>query len=795
MSLEEETYGWSEAAVKVLKERYFDKNDDGEIIEDVKSFCHRVAEAVAGAEFKWGADPAQMQEWQEKFEDLMLSRRFLPNSPTLMNAGTDNGQCLSACFVLGIPDNLGGIFDTIKHAAIIHKSAGGTGFSFSHLRPEGSTVGSTKGVSSGPVSFLKVFNAATEQIKAGGRRRGANMAILRCSHPDLNKFIDCKLPDPVTGVRDITNFNISVAADDLFMQQVRVPNGTYPQIDPHAQQTVAMPVASEVMDRIAQRAWETGDPGLVFIDRVNNSASNPTPELETIDATNPCGEQALGHNDACNLGSINLSLYVNDTREFDWAQYRKDIHLATRFLDNVIEINPFPLPEITEKVRANRRIGLGVMGFADVLFLLRIPYGSKLAQEYGRRFMRVMTEESMAASFCLAVDHRGAAPNFPHSIYSGQRPLRNLTTTTVAPTGTISILAGCSSGIEPVFALAYQHVVNRGKPTERILNIVNPVFEEIAKAEGFWSPELEKYVARHGVLTGFDEGTTSIPDWAFEVFKTANEISIEDHIDMQAAWQEYCHNAISKTINLPNSATVEDIKKAYLRAYDKGCKGITVFRDGCLSTGQVLNAGTTTKKEPCVPCGDEPKEEVSDLVLASAYGPTPKIRKAHDVLEGKTYTVKAPEGSVHVTLNSDQDGPLEVFLNIGKAGSDVNALSEAIGRLLSMALRLPSFIPAQERLELLIQQLEGIGGSRFVGFGANRVLSLPDAVAKALTKLSRTHAQNLAEDLASPEIEEVIKALSNGHIKPNLCPKCSNMTLVREEGCRKCAGCGYSECG
>lgn len=793
MSLEEETYGWSEAAVKVLKERYFDKNDDGEIIEDVKSFCHRVAEAVAEAEFKWGADPAQMQEWRDEFEDLMLSRRFLPNSPTLMNAGTGNDQCLSACFVLGIPDNLGGIFDTIKHAAIIHKSAGGTGFSFSHLRPEGSTVGSTKGVSSGPVSFLKIFNAATEQIKAGGRRRGANMAVLDCHHPDLNKFIDCKMPDPATGIRDITNFNISVAATNEFMRAV-LTDTTYSQIDPHTKQVTAIPRAQEVMDRIAERAWRTGDPGLVFIDRINNSASNPTPDLETIDATNPCGEQALGHNDACNLGSINLSEYVTGPQEFDWEQYRKDIHLATRFLDNVIEINPFPLPKIRAKVRSNRRIGLGVMGFADLLFKVRIPYGSPAARVLGNLLMRIMTEESVRTSTELAQE-RGEAPNFKRSIYAAGEPIRNLTTTTVAPTGTISILAGCSSGIEPVFALAYQHIVNRGKSTERILNIVNSVFEEIAKAEGFWSPELENYVARHGVLTGFDEGTTSIPDWAFDVFKTANEISIEDHIDMQAAWQEHCHNAISKTINLPNSATVEDIKKAYLRAYDKGCKGITVFRDGCLSTGQVLNAGTTTKKEPCVPCGDEPKEEVSDLVLASAYGPTPKIRKAHDVLEGKTYTVKAPEGSVHVTLNSDQDGPLEVFLNIGKAGSDVNALSEAIGRLLSMALRLPSFIPAQERLELLIQQLEGIGGSRFVGFGANRVLSLPDAVAKALTKLSKTHAQNLAEDLASPAVEEVIKVLSNGHIKPNLCPKCSNMTLVREEGCKKCAGCGYSECG
>ncbi len=735
---------WSAAALRVLEERYLAKRN-GKPIETADEMCRRVAQAVAEAERLHGQGTMTAEEAAEAFYDLMVSRKFLPNSPTLMNAGKGNGQQLSACFVLPVEDSMEGIFDALKYAAIIHKSGGGTGFSFSRLRPEGSEVSTTQGVASGPVSFMKVFDAATESVKQGGTRRGANMGILRVDHPDILKFIECKLDGGVT------NFNISVAATDAFMKAL-AEDGEYDLVAPHTGQVVGRLRAREVFDRICRAAWASGDPGMIFIDRINRSAANPTPELGLIEATNPCGEQPLLPFEACNLGSVNLSLMVTEDWDgIDWAELERVVRLSVRFLDDVIDVNPYPLPQIHEMVKGNRRIGLGVMGWADLLFKLGIPYDSEAALELAEEVMAFINRVGHDESARLAQE-RGPFPNWPRSIYRDSQPLRNATVTTIAPTGTISIIADCSSGIEPAFALAYTHRANG-----RELEFVNPVFKEAARRRGFDSPELMSALARQGTLRGLD-----VPDDVRRVFVTAMEIDPEWHVRMQAAFQRHTDNAVSKTINMPNSATVEDVKRAYLLAYELGCLGITVFRDGCKGT-QVLNVGTAKKEETRpVPAAVKPRPEV---------------------VSGYTRQVKAPEGTVNITLNSDQDGLLEVFINVGKAGSDIAALAEALGRLISLALRLPSPMSQNERAKEIAGQLKNIGGSKFVGFGPNRVRSLPDAVAQALEK----HL-GLAENGGNGNGKAQLQ------LTGNLCPGCGNNSLVYEEGCRKCPVCGYSEC-
>ncbi len=793
---------WSEAALRVLRERYLLRNEAGEVIEAPEDMCWRVAVAIAQGEANHGADEATVRMWAERFYGLMVERKFMPNSPTLMNAGKGNNLQYSACYVLPVGDSMVEIFDAIKNAALIHQSGGGTGFAFSRLRPAGSLVRSSGGKASGPVSFLRAFNAATEAVKQGGTRRGANMGILRVDHPDIEEFITCKLDG------SITNFNISVAATDAFMRAVMEdteyellaqpgwPNqegGSY-----QGGEVIGRKRARDVFQKIVEAAWRTGDPGMIFIDRVNASPANPTPALGEIEATNPCGEQPLLPNEACNLGSINLLRFVrrgeaaeshhNGHRPkrhpgIDWDGLEQAVRLSVRFLDDVIEVNPYPLPEVAEAVRGNRRIGLGVMGWADVLFSLGIPYDSEEALELAHQVMGFINEVGHDESARLA-EERGPFPNWSQSIYADDRPLRNATVTTIAPTGTISIIAGASSGIEPIFALAFSHIVG-----DRHLTFINPVFEQIARESGFYSEELMRKVAETGTLHDVE----GIPEDLKRVFVTAHEIAPEWHVRMQAAFQAHTDNAVSKTINLPNSATVEDVAEAYLLAYREGCLGITVFRDGCKGV-QVLHAGTKNTGKGAVEDERKAKAALTQAPEMTGkpssdgyYQKKPRPR----VLHGSTYRRVTPLGTAYVTVNDNGGGqPFEVFLNVGKAGSDVAAVSEALGRLISLILRLPSSLSPRERLEEVVEQLAGIGGGRPLGFGPNQVRSLPDAIAQIL-------AEHLDEaphrEPAKVDVAQLSLPL-NQPVGGDLCPECGQATFVYEEGCKRCLSCGFSEC-
>jgi ribonucleoside-diphosphate reductase alpha chain len=778
---------WSESALRVLRERYLDRSR-GENAETPEEMCWRVARAIAAAEVTWGRTEEQVHEVASKFYDLMVDGYFLPNSPTLMNAGKDNGLQYSACFVLPVGDSMDEIFEAVKRAAIIHKSGGGTGFAFSRLRPKDTMVKSTGGKASGPVSFLRVFNGATEAVKQGGTRRGANMGVLKVDHPDILEFIQCKLNG------GIANFNISVTATDTFMEALAA-DGEYDLIDPHTHKATGRLRARDVFDRIVDAAWRTGDPGLIFINRVNRSAANPVPELETIEATNPCGEQPLAPNDACNLGSINLDKFGRpETPEapIAWEELERVVRLSVRFLDDVIQVNPYPLPEIMEEVQANRRIGLGVMGWADLLIQIGIPYNSEAALELGDKIMEFITMIGRDESACLA-EERGPFPNWLRSIYREGRPLRNSTVTTIAPTGTISIIAGCSSGIEPLFAVAFSHIVG-----DRHLTFVNPHFEAEARKRGFYSPELMNQVAKHGTLHDMPE----VPEDVRRVFVTAHEIVPEWHVRMQAAFQRYTDNGVSKTINLPNSATVEDVARAYQLAYDLGCLGITVFRDGCKSAhgGQVLHVGTSTAgasaagadASPAAGAATAPGGKDADQKAKTAPEEGGIVRVDTTVkprprtLRGVTYRIDTPLGTGYVHVNQGPSGePFEVFLNVGKAGSDVQADAEALGRLISLVLRMPSPLSPRDRVEEIVKQLDRIGGRRDAGMGPARVRSIPDAIAQVL-------AEHVG--LREPGVEHIREAREGRLKATDMCPDCQNFTLVFEEGCQKCHVCGFSEC-
>ncbi len=777
---------WSESAVRVLRERYLWKKD-GTFLEDEDGMCWRVATAVAQAEKNYGGD---VYATAAQFYEVMVSGKYLPNSPTLMNAGKDNGLQLSACFVLPVEDTIEGIFDAVKYAAIIHKSGGGTGFSFSRLRPEGSTVGTSQGVASGPVSFMRIFDAATEQVKQGGTRRGANMGILRVDHPDVEKFIVCKLDGGVT------NFNISVAATDVFMQAVK-DDTEYDLIEPHTGEVVARRRAREIWEQIVDAAWLSGDPGFVFIDRANNSKSNPTPAMELLEATNPCGEQWLGPYDACNLGSINLAAVTRRVGEevfLDWEELERVTRVCVRFLDDVIDVNPLPLPQIQEKVRANRRIGLGVMGWSDLLFLLGIPYDSEAALTLGTEIMAKVEQWGWDASRNLATE-RGPFPNFAQSIYANDAPVRNGTVTTVAPTGSISILADCSSGIEPTFALAYQHRVKQPGGGYRVLTFINPAFKGEMERRGLWNDALEAHV----VKTGSVKGAPNVPEDLQAVFVTAQEISPEWHVRQQAAWQKHVDNSISKTVNLPNDATREDVAQSYMSAYDTGCKGITVFRDGCKSE-QVLNIGVQAAKPaeaPAAPAPDAAPVAAAPKLSLTMVAPAPVApltkKPRPDVVRGYTRRLSAPEGKVYVTVNSDDAGPLEVFATIGRAGSDIEAMADGMGRLISLTLRLPSPLSQSERALAVADELRGIGGSRSVGIGPNQVRSLPDAIGKAITMHFDDNGGSTAPE-PSAGVATTTAAAPAARPSGNICPNCGSTAYVFEEGCKKCHACGYSEC-
>jgi len=751
---------WTEPALRVLRERYLLRKD-GEVIETPEEMCWRVAVSIAAGEGRYGRSQAAVREVAEAFYDMMVDGYFIPNSPTLMNAGKGNGLQYSACYVLPVGDSMEEIFDSVKAAAIIHKSGGGTGFAFSRLRPKDDIVSSTGGRASGPVSFLRVFNGATEAVKQGGTRRGANMGILKVDHPDVLEFIDCKLDG------GITNFNISVAATDTFMEALS-RGEEYDLVNPHTRKVVGRLSAKEVFDRMVSAAWRTGDPGMVFIDRINASPANPTPDLGQVEATNPCGEQPLLPNEACNLGSLNVSKFARrgDDGELslDWDEMERVVRLAVRFLDDVIEMNPYPLPEIDETVKSNRRIGLGIMGWADLLFIMGIPYDSQEAIDLAERLMSFVKEKSHDQCAKLA-EERGPFPNWSKSIYKDVRPMRNSTVTTIAPTGTISMIAGCSSGIEPIFALAFQHRVKQ-PDGERVLTFVNETFEAIAKDRGFYSDALKEEIARRGSL----HGIPGLPENAANVFKTSHDIPFEWHVRHQAAFQRYTDNGVSKTINLRNDASEEDVASAYRLAWELGCLGITVFRDGCKGE-QVLNVGIGKKDK--VPASLPTAGQVV-------------IKPRPGSLSGKTYRKETPIGTAFITVNQTDDGePFEVFVQVGKGGSDTMAVAEALGRLISLALRLPSPLSPQRRLEEVISQLSRIGGAQAMGFGAGKILSLPDALARTLAE----HTGQVKETGAAP----APKAEERRKIG-DLCKECGQATFVYEEGCKKCLSCGFNEC-
>lgn len=745
---------WSEQATKVLKERYLIRDNNGEVTETEDQMCWRVAWDIAYAEANYGGTYDQIMAMAREYYRLMVTHEFLPNSPTLMNAGKNNGLQYSACYVIPVDDSIEGIFDGIKWQAIVHKSGGGTGFSFSRLRGSNARVGSTKGVASGPVSFMKIYDAATEQIKQGGMRRGANMGILRVDHPDVMSFIHCK------DNGGINNFNISVAITDAFIKAYRAGT-SYDLIDPKNNSVVGQLDARKVMDEIADGAWKTGDPGLIFIDQINSSCANPVPTLGPIEATNPCGEQPLYPFDACNLGSIFLTYFV-ENKQVNWNKLEKTVKTAVRFLDSVIERNPFPLPQIKDTVTNIRRIGLGVGGWADLLAKLEIPYNSNEALELAEKLMKFVNDKGHEASQELAKE-RGAFPLFPESIFKDDKPMRNSTVTTIAPTGTIGIIANASTGVEPFFAIAYKHYV-KTNAIERTLLFFNPLFEEYAKNQSWYTDEVKEKIASEGTLAHIQE----IPDHVKKVFATAHDIEPIWHVKMQAAFQKNTDNAVSKTINMPNSATREDILKAYIEAYETGCRGITVYRDGCKDV-QVLNLGITNGH-------------------ANGHAqPVAELRGRPQKLTGNTYRVSTPVGHAFITINSNEDNqPFEIFINVGHAGTDIAADAEAIGRLISMSLRIPSQLSPKEISMQVVEQLRGIGGSNHIGFGVNKVKSLADAIAKILS-------EHMTQDKETT-VPEAFQAALPLAAKRDLCPSCGAAAFIFEEGCSKCLACSYSKC-
>jgi ribonucleoside-diphosphate reductase alpha chain len=738
----------SDNAVTVLERRYLVRDEEGRPLETPVDMFARVAGNIAQADRYYGATEAEVEARTDEFLELMLSRDFMPNSPTLMNAGRPFQQ-LSACFVLPVDDSMESIFDAVKNTALIHKSGGGTGFSFSRLRPKDDVVSSTKGVSSGPVSFMTVFDSATEAIKQGGTRRGANMAVLRVDHPDILEFIECKAQRQGR----LHNFNISVAVTDEFMQAARAGR-EYDLINPRNGRPSGTLNAREVWNKLIESAWACGDPGIIFIDRVNHD--NPTPHIGRIESTNPCGEQPLLPYESCNLGSINLALMTRGRpmeATLDWEHLGDVVRRSVRFLDNVIDMNSFPLPQIAEMTRANRKIGLGVMGFAELLIKMGVPYDSDEAVTVAEDVMQFIRDEARTESERLAGE-RGVFPNWPGSIYngSGGRRLRHATTTTIAPTGTISIIAGTSSGIEPLFAVAFtRHVMDRDELVE-----VNDLFEEIARDRGFHSPELMKEIAAHGTVRSLP----AVPAEVRRLFATAHDIDPTWHVRIQSAFQKFTDNAVSKTVNFPHDASVQDVASVYELAYDLGCKGITIFRDGCLDQ-QVLTLGSGGQKQTA---------ETGPVRL--------KPRARPDVVQGQTRAMTTGCGKLYVTINSDPHGPFEVFAQMGKAGGCAASQSEGLARLASLALR--SGVDPEQ----IVKQLKGIS-CHLPGWekGGGKILSCPDAIAKTIERAINPDGEQLTIDFGETQ---------NGGA--GACPECGG-AMEPEGGCLVCRDCAYSQCG
>jgi ribonucleoside-diphosphate reductase alpha chain len=830
-------------AITVLEKRYLIKDESGAPVETPRDLFQRVARTVATADRRYGASDAAVDEVTQNFFGLMAERLFVPNSPTLMNAGRPLGQ-LSACFVLPVDDALSngksGIYDTLRAMALVHQSGGGTGFSFSRLRPKNDIVRSTMGVASGPVSFMTLFDASTDVVKQGGTRRGANMGILRVDHPDIMEFITCK--DDTTKV---TNFNISVAVTDAFMAAVEA-DGLYDLIHPKTKQVTGQLRAREVWERIIHGAWKTGEPGVFFVDKANHY--NPVPHLGEYEATNPCGEQPLLPYDVCNLGSINLGAFVkhdvkSGKEEIDWDHLRRVIHLSTHFLENVIDANQYPLPEITDLAQRIRRIGLGVMGLADVFVKLGIAYDSEEGVALGRQIQKFVDDEGKIESERLAAE-RGVFPEWERSIWGPDdtaardangdrirpmRRLRNCNVTTVAPTGTISIIAGCSSGIEPLFAVAFMR-----NQAGVLMPDVNEDFVAIARAEGWYSEELMRKIAETGHIN-FPE----VPEKWQRVFVTANAIKPEWHIRMQAAFQEHNDSAISKTCNFAHDATEEYVEEIYRLAYRLNCKGVTVYRDGSREM-QVLSSGSTARKvveghgSKDGKAGKDGKGGRQSNPTADLHGELAELRAENerlqrivhelesenlqrrqkrsrpDVLRGTTRRVETPLGTLYVTITEDDRGqPFEVFMTLGKAGGALMADVESLGRLISLALR--SGIPIKE----IYRQLRGISSDRVIGLGPNKILSVPDAVGIAIERwmqekqgIQQELLPGVASQIGAAEANPVVaqpasqvglggEQMMFGGMQETLsgaCPDC-NSQLEFAEGCMKCHVCGFSECG
>jgi ribonucleoside-diphosphate reductase alpha chain len=787
-------------ALKVLKRRYVRRGSDGEPTETVEGVFWRVARHVAAVESEWGGDAEAVSR---RFFDLTSGLRFLPNSPTFTGAGTPLGQ-LAACFVLPIADDMGrvsdGIFQTLRDAALVQQTGGGNGFSFSRLRPKGAIVRSSGGQATGPVGFLRVFDTASDIVSQGGARRGANMAVLRVDHPDIEEFITCKSNEGA-----ITNFNISVGMTDAFMEAV-AQDETIDLVNPQDGEVWRTDSARDVFDLIVDGAHRNGEPGMLFLDAANRD--NPCPQLGNYECTNPCGEQPLLPYENCCLGSVNLARHIrygdNGTPAIDWEKLQETVGLAVRFLDDVVEANAYvpAVPQLEEAARRTRRIGLGIMGLGDVMYHLLVRYGSEEGQELAAQLMEFIRYHAMAASVGLAKE-RGPFPAIKGSVYDPEnitwvppRPLlpferldrwgrpaldwealvenirrhgiRNAAQTTIAPTGTTATIAGVEAyGCEPVFALAYtRHMDDNGSDVE--LTVTSPLFLEALEQVGL-DEETRESVVQEVARCGSCQDVDAVPEPIRDVFVVAPDISVEEHVRMQAALQAFVDASISKTVNFPAGATKDDVARAFRLAWELGCKGLTVYVTGSRERVVLETTQTRDAKEP-----------------QSLDSVAPVLRPRPTALAGQTSRLRTPLGTAYITINTDGVGePFEVFLNVGKAGSDTAAVSEAIGRLISLALRIPSPLSPTRRMAQMVDQLKGIGGGRPLGFGRDQVRSLPDGVAQVLAE----HI-GLAELNGNENGTQQLPLFAAG----DLCPECGHATLVNEEGCRHCYSCGYSEC-
>ncbi|MBN1427492.1 MAG: adenosylcobalamin-dependent ribonucleoside-diphosphate reductase [Anaerolineae bacterium] len=844
----------SDNARTVLSKRYLRRGTDGQHVETIEEMFWRVAWNVAEPEDEHGQD---RQAVAVQFYDLLTSKKFFPNSPTFTGAGTPLGQ-LAACFVLPVDDDMGrneaGIFQTLRNAALIQQTGGGNGFAFSRLRPKGAIVKSSGGVATGPIGFLRVYDQAFGEVSQGGSRRGANMGVLRIDHPDIREFITCK-----TNENQITNFNISVGVTDAFMKAVR-DDTDFDLVNPQDGKVWETVRARELFDMIVKQAHHNGEPGILFLDSANRD--NPVPKMYTIEATNPCGEQFLGPFENCCLGSINLAQHVTSGGKVDWETLRESVEISTRFLDDVVDANGYvpSVPELEVAAKRVRRIGLGIMGLADLMYHLGVRYGSPEGQEFAGQVMEFVHYHAMKTSVELA-DQRGPFLGIEDSIFNpnnlqwqSPKPLvshdhdwgrpdidwesivkglkkhgiRNGSQTTIAPTGTISTVAGCEGyGCEPVFALTYiRHFNDNGKDVQ--LQYTSPLFEK-ALIEAGLSEEQRKQVIEQVNLTGSCQEVTGLPDSLRHVFVVASDITAEEHVRMQASMQRFVSNAISKTCNFPPAATEEDVAKAYLLAWQLGCKGLTVYVAGSrekvvLETRETAQAKQERRKQDMVEESKTSEETSSSMLTASVTTPEPlplfknEVKRPRArVLKGYTYRVETPLGTTFVTVNENGgDQPFELFMHTSKAGSDTAAVSEAMGRLISYILRMNSPIEPRKRLREVVRQLDGIGGGRSLGLGPNRVRSLPDGISQVLDEYLSgdlpdtpvSHPSVSTDSAIAGELDNNntdAKEVASGpmpgqmpllpvNLKGDLCPECGQAAVVNEEGCRKCYACGYSEC-